>query len=62
VLVAGTSLNVYPAAGLLKKSRYTAEKIIISLYIWKVPYGYKMIRSKATLAIPRIVTQWLSSA
>jgi len=60
ILVVGTSLSVYPAAGLLKKSSYHAEKAIISLDIDKKPYGYKFIRAKATNMVPWVVKKWLN--
>jgi NAD-dependent deacetylase len=39
VLVVGTSLTVYPAASLLKKARFHAEKILVSLEIDRKPFG-----------------------
>jgi NAD-dependent deacetylase len=59
VLVVGTSLTVYPAASLLKKARFHAEKILVSLEIDRQPFGYKCWRESATYAVPRIVTRWL---
>jgi NAD-dependent deacetylase len=59
VLVIGTSLTVYPAASLLKKARFHAEKILVSLEIDKKPFGYNCWREKATIAVPRIVRRWL---
>ncbi|MEJ2407295.1 MAG: Sir2 family NAD-dependent protein deacetylase [Candidatus Thiodiazotropha sp.] len=61
ILVIGTSLTVYPAAGLLKKARYHAEKIIVSLDIEKRPYGYKFIRGTAVNVVPTIVKTWLEN-
>jgi len=61
VLVIGTSLSVYPAADILKKSRYHAEKIIISLDIEKKPFGYKWLRGKAVGVVPHVVDLWLGS-
>jgi len=61
VLVIGTSLAVYPAAGILKKARYHAEKIIVSLDIEKKPFGYKLIRGKATSVVPHLIDQWPGS-
>lgn len=60
ILVVGTSLSVYPAAGLLKKASFHAEKLIVALDVEKVPYGYKFVRAKATTIVPRIVNRWLS--
>lgn len=59
ILVVGTSLSVYPAAGLLKKAKYHAEKLIVSLDIDKKPYGYKFIRGTAVNVVPHIVDCWL---
>ncbi|GAA3921154.1 NAD-dependent deacylase [Litoribacillus peritrichatus] len=60
ILVIGTSLNVYPAAGLLKKASFHAEKAIVSLEVDSVPFGYKFIRGKATNIVPRIVGDWMN--
>jgi NAD-dependent deacetylase len=59
VLVVGTSLTVYPAALLLKKARFHAEKILVSLEIDRKPFGYNCWRESAAYAVPRIVTRWL---
>ncbi len=59
VLVVGTSLTVYPAAGLLNKARHRAEKIIVSLDIEKKPYGFNWIRGKATHMVPHVVRCWM---
>ncbi len=59
VLVIGTSLSVYPAADILKKARYHAEKIIISLDIEKRPYGYKWLRGKAVSLVPHVINEWM---
>lgn len=60
VLVIGTSLTVYPAAGLLKRARYHAEKIIVSLDIEKKPYGYTWHRGTAVDLVPHIRSLWLN--
>ena len=59
VLVIGTSLTVYPAAGLLKKARHHAEKIIVSLEIEKKPYGFTWLRGTAVDLVPHIINCWL---
>lgn len=61
IIVVGTSLNVYPAAGLLKKARYHSEKIIVSLEVDKIPFGFQMMRGKATEIVPSITRAWLAS-
>ncbi|WP_086934651.1 Sir2 family NAD-dependent protein deacetylase [Agarilytica rhodophyticola] len=58
VLVVGTSLVVEPAAGLLKKARYKAQKIIVTLDIDKIPYGYKLLRGRASSLVPAVCEQW----
>jgi len=59
VLVIGTSLTVYPAAGMLKKARHRADKLIISLDIEKRPFGYTFLRGTAVGLVPPIVDGWL---
>ena len=59
ILVVGTSLSVFPAAGLLKKASFHAEKVIVSLDIDKKPYGYKFIRANASKMVPWVVEKWL---
>ncbi len=56
--VVGTSLTVYPAASLLNRARFHAEKILVSLQIDKKPFGYNCWSEKAT-AVPSIVRRWL---
>jgi NAD-dependent deacetylase len=59
VLVVGTSLSVYPAASLLTKARFHAEKIFINLEINKKPFGYNCWREQASIAVPSIARRWL---
>ncbi len=59
VLVVGTSLSVYPAAALVKKARFNAEKILVSLEIDKKPFDYHCWREQASIAVPTIVRRWL---
>ena len=60
VLVVGTSLAVYPAAGILKKARGRAEKLLVTLDVEKVPYGFKWLKNKAAEAVPHIVSRWMN--
>ncbi|GLS27007.1 NAD-dependent deacylase [Marinibactrum halimedae] len=60
VLVVGTSLVVEPAASLVKRARYQAEKVIVTLEVDKVPYGYQLLRAKATSMVPTICDGWLN--
>jgi NAD-dependent deacetylase len=59
VLVVGTSLSVYPAASLLKKARFHAEKIFVNLEIDNKPFDYNCWRENASIAVPSIVRRWL---
>ena len=58
VLVVGTSLQVYPAAGLLKKARFNAEKIVIAPELESKPYGFKFLQGKATELVPELTAKW----
>jgi len=60
VLVIGTSLNVQPAAGLLKHGRFHAEKMVVGLEVAKIPFGYKFLRGRAAGLVPLITNAWLS--
>lgn len=60
VLVVGTSLSVFPAASLVNVARNRAEKVLISLEMDKVPYGFNFVRSNAATAVPKLVERWLA--
>lgn len=59
VLVVGTSLSVYPAAGLVDNCRPTAEQILVAPEVDRVPAGFQFYPGKATEFVPRIVENWL---
>jgi NAD-dependent deacetylase len=61
VLVVGTSLSIYPAAGLVELARDDAEKLVVALELDAVPSGFTFIREPATVAVPRIVGSWLGA-
>ena len=58
VLVVGTSLTVYPAAGLVEFVRPGAEKVLNSLEMDEVPVGFEFQPGAATLVIPKITERW----
>lgn len=62
VLVVGTSLSVYPAAGLVDEARADAEKVLNSLEMEQVPAGFEFRRGRATEVVPQVVGRWLDSA
>ncbi|HWE44695.1 MAG TPA: NAD-dependent deacylase [Caulobacteraceae bacterium] len=59
VLVVGTSLTVFPAAGLVRRAPYEAEKVVVSLDLDEVPRGFRFLRGKATEVVPSLVTDWM---
>jgi NAD-dependent deacetylase len=59
VVVVGTSLSVYPAAGLVSAAPFKAEKYLVSPETQKLPYGFKFLRGTAAAVIPHIATCWL---
>ncbi len=59
VLVIGTSLSVYPAASLVDEVKSDAEKVLVSLDVARPPAGYRWLKEKATVGVPKIITSWL---
>lgn len=59
IITVGTSLTVYPAAGLVKKAPFSAEKYLVSLEPQKVPYGFRFLRGSAATVVPHVVNCWL---
>ncbi len=62
VLVVGTSLTVHPAASLVKASRGRAEKVLVSLEMDKIPYGFTYLRGAAATVVPGLTKKWLAGA
>jgi NAD-dependent SIR2 family protein deacetylase len=62
VLVVGTSLTVYPAAGLVDAARHDAERVLNVLEIDEVPAGFEFRPGRATVIVPEITARWLESA
>jgi NAD-dependent deacetylase len=62
VLVVGTSLTVYPAAGLIEFTRRDAEKVLNSLEIDEVPAGFQFLPGRATQVIPILTARWANSS
>jgi len=60
VLVVGTSLKVYPVAGLVHEAPAHSEKVIVSLDVENVPDGYEYIKQKAASSVPSIAARWLA--
>jgi NAD-dependent deacetylase len=62
ILVIGTSLNVYPAAGLLYNAKYNAQKILIDPNEMQVEnvFHLKHYKERAGVAVPGIVDNLIS--
>ena len=61
VLVVGTSLTVQPAASLAGFARGRADKVLVSLEMERVPYGYRFLRGPATQRVPEVARHWMES-
>lgn len=59
ILVVGTSLSVYPVAGLVEAARSNAQKIIVALELAREPQGYEFLQGNAASLVPRICESWL---
>lgn len=59
VLVVGTSLSVYPAAGLVHATRADAVKVLNSLEMESVPRGFEFRAGRATEVVPKPAADWL---
>ena len=62
VLVVGTSLSVYPAAGLVEFARHGADKVLNSLEMESVPAGFDFRAGPATRVVPEIAAGWSALA
>ncbi len=60
LLVVGTSLSVYPAAGLLGDAWNAREKVIVTLDLDDPPRGYEWRRGKSAELLPGLVAEWLA--
>lgn len=61
-LAVGTSLAVYPAAGLVDEVRADARKVIVSPELERPAAGFEWMRERAGTAVPRLVEDWLGGA
>lgn len=62
ILVVGTSLSVFPAASLATHASGRAEKIVVSLEVDKLPFGFTFLRGKATELVPGLAARWICQA
>jgi NAD-dependent deacetylase len=59
VLVVGTSLKVYPAAGLVAYAPAEAEKVHVDLHTAHCPFGFRALPGSADEVLPLLVRSWL---
>lgn len=57
-LVVGTSLTVFPAAGLVDSASPHAEKLLVSPEPQAVPHGFRFVQGTAASTLPRLVEDW----
>ena len=57
VVVVGTSLQVYPAAGLAEMAPAGARRFLIDPRPGRVPPGYRVIEASADIGVPRLATE-----
>ena len=62
VLVVGTSLTVYPAAGLVEFARQDADCVVNALDLDEIPRGFEFRAGKATEVVPKLVAGWISGS
>lgn len=60
LLVVGTSLTVWPAAGLLQMARRARQLVLISPWVAELPPGVTHRRDNAADAVPALVDEWLA--
>jgi len=62
VLAIGTSLTVWPAAGLVDYARDGIERVFVSPDQQDIPDHYRFLRGTAVEKVPPLVEQWLAQA
>ena len=60
VLVVGTSLQVYPAAGLVTYAPAEAEKVHLDRRTEHCPFGFRAIAGSVDATLPALVREWLA--
>jgi len=60
-VVAGTSLAVFPAAGLVRYAHEKAEKIVVDLDPPAVPGGFRVLKGSADGVMRGLASEWLNS-
>ena len=58
LLVVGTSLSVYPAAGFIELAPPAAERVVVAPDLDRVPAGFEWLRGSATDYLPQLCERW----
>ncbi len=58
LLVVGTSLSVYPAAGFIELAPPGAERVVVAPELERVPAGFEWQRGSATEFVPLLCYRW----
>ncbi|HEY9131977.1 MAG TPA: Sir2 family NAD-dependent protein deacetylase [Dyella sp.] len=60
IIVIGTSLSVYPAAGLIDCAAPLAAKYLVSPERQRVPRGFRFLNGTATAVVPEVAACWMA--
>ena len=60
VLVVGTSLQVYPAAGLVSYAPAEAETVHADLHTAHCPFGFRALPGSVEETLPALVREWMA--
>jgi len=58
VLIVGTSLSVFPAAGLINYAHFAAEKVLVDLESPLRVSGFRVLEGSADAILPSLARQW----
>ncbi|MBB3047635.1 NAD-dependent deacetylase [Litorivivens lipolytica] len=58
LLVVGTSLSVYPAAGFIELAPPAAERVVVAPELDRVPAGFEWLQGPATEHVPVLCQRW----
>ena len=59
VIIAGTSLTVYPAAALAMEAPAGAQRYLVDLHSPAIPHGFTFLQGSADLVLPQLVSSLL---
>ncbi|PIE31152.1 NAD-dependent deacylase [candidate division KSB3 bacterium] len=62
IIVVGTSLQVYPAAGFVEEAPVSSDKYLVDLDSLEIPDGYTVLRGSADALLPELVCRLLEEA